>query len=240
MSAPYRVIVMTSDNYLPALRPFAYLFNKYWQPHPEVLIAGFSPPGFELPTNFKFKSIGKFSDFPFSGWSNALIKLLEEIQDETFVLMLEDYWITRPVGSDTIQILNDYAVQFGYVLKIDICTDRLYAYGADLNYGNVSYIDLVKSMPGSPYHMSLYPGIWRRDNLLKVLVPGESPHDLEIVGSTRVSHMQDLLVLGTRQNPLKITLGLRGGNHNQVNYGDIPKGDFDDMHAAGYFRPWNV
>lgn len=168
------------------------------------------------------------------------MNLLQQVDDEAFVLMLEDYWLTRPVNTSAIKILYDYALQFGYVLKIDLCADRLYAYGSDMEYGTVSYIDLIKSMPGSPYHMSLWPGIWRRDQLIRCLVPNESPHDLEISGTTRVSHMQDLLVLGTRQYPVKITLGLRGGNHSKVNLQELSQHDADEMKRLGFFSYWGI
>lgn len=238
MKHPYRVIVMTSDRYLNALKPFAFLFNRYWKPNVPVLVAGFSPPPFRLPSNFSFLSLGNFSDYPFGKWSDALIKLLNLIPDEVFVLMLEDYFVVRPVDTHAVQVLIDYAYQFHYVLKIDLCGDRLYAFGADLNYATVEYIDLVKSMPGSPYHMSLYAGLWRRDNLLRCLIPNESPHDVELIGTTRVSHMQDLLVLGTRQMPLRIMLGLRGGNSTALNLDGLSQVDIAEMRENGLLKPW--
>jgi len=234
----YRVIVMTSDKYLPALLPFAWLFDKYWNNEQQVLVAGFTPPDFDLPDNFEFHSIGKQEDYPFGKWSNALHDLLVDIDDEAFVLLLEDYWIKRKVDVHAIKILHSYAVQFGYVLKIDIAGDRLYAHGADLYYDTLEYLDLIKSMPGSPYHMSLMPGVWRKDNMLKVIIPNESPHNLEMEGTTRVSHMQDLLVLGTRQWPYMNVLGLRGGDHTSLNVSDLKPTDVDEMRALGYFEPW--
>lgn len=236
MTEPYRVLVTTSDKYLPALLPFSYLFNKYWGSDVHVEVFGFSRPGFDLPDNFKFTSLGSQGAYPFNKWTDALIAAMSIINDEAFVLMLDDYWITRPVNRPAIRILYDYIIQFKYVLKIDLCADRLYAFGADLEYATVAYLDLVKSMPGSPYHMSLWPGMWRKDLLSRCLIPGESPHDLEMVGSTRVSHMQDMIVLGTRQWPLKITLGLRGGDHSSINLDGLSKVDIDAMQELGYFE----
>jgi hypothetical protein len=51
-----RVYVLTSDKYLPALRPFAWLFTKYWSSTQPVTVVGFSPPTFALPENFDFLS----------------------------------------------------------------------------------------------------------------------------------------------------------------------------------------
>lgn len=238
--ADYRVIVMTSDRYLPALLPYAYLFNKYWSSERQVLVAGFTTPEFDLPDNFTFLSLGRQDDYPFNRWSDALMHMLKYhgVEDEAFVLMLEDYWITRKVDVHAVEVLYRYAIQFGYVLKIDLTGDRLYAHGADLNYGSVEYIDLVKSMPGSPYHMSLMTGVWRRDNMLKALKPNESPHDVELIGTTRVSHMQEMLVLGTRQWPVRHTLGLRGGDHTKLKLSELKPGDIDEMRSLGYFKYW--
>lgn len=234
-----QVVVMTSDKYLPALRPFAWLLNKYWLPNPPVLVAGFGAPSFELPDNFSFYSIGNMVDYPFNKWSNAMHNLLAlGPVNDTFVLMLEDYWLTRHVDTRAIHILDKYAQQFKYVLKIDLAEDRLHAFGADLNYSTVSYLDLIKSMPGSPYHMSLWIGLWRRDQMLRTLVPNESPHDLEIIGTTRVSHLQDQLVLGTKQAPCKITLGLRGGDSTRVNLEGLRSEDREAMESMGYFDSW--
>ena len=75
-----KVIVLTSDKYLHALQPFAWLFNKYWSSAQPVTVAGFTPPDFGLPDNFTFHSIGAFADYPVARWSDALIKLLNEIE----------------------------------------------------------------------------------------------------------------------------------------------------------------
>lgn len=234
-----RIFVTTSDKYISALYPFSYLLNKYWIPNPKVVVMGFASPQKKLPDNFSFYSVGNQSDYPFSKWSNALIKFLDVFDDEAFVLMLEDYWITRPVDTIAVKILYDYILQFKYVVKIDLCADRLYAHGADLDYGTVAYLDLVKSMPGSPYHLSLMAGIWRREHFLKHLIPNESPHDVELIGTTRLSHDQNVIVLGTRQWPVKHILGLRGGDHNTINLKGLKDVDIEEMKNRGYFKVWS-
>ena len=240
MNKPCRVVVTTSDRYLPILKPFSYLMNRYWVPNPEVVVGGFTPPDFSMPPNFHFVSIGRFEDYPFSKWSNAVIKLLGQIDDEVVCLLLEDYLISRPVDTRAVQILTDYMYQFRYVAKIDLFTDRLYAHGADLNYGHVAYLDLVKSMPGSPYHLSLMAGLWRREHLLRHMVPNESPHDVEMIGTTRLSHDQNVIVLGTRNCPLRHTLGLRSQDHTKLNLEGIDQADIDQMRSLGYLKPWEA
>lgn len=166
---------------------------------------GFAKPDFKLPAHFEFISVGDMKDYPINKWTDALGGYLASIEDPVFALMLEDYILTRPVNSEALRILYDYMLQFQYVMKIDLCTDRLYAYGADLEYGSVHYLDLIKSMPGSPYHMSLWPGLFNRKHFLEIIEPNWSPHDVELQGTPKLSHRSELVVLGTKQSPVKIT-----------------------------------
>lgn len=229
-----KIYVMTSDGYLNILKSYAYLLNRYWKPAPQVVVAGYSAPQFDLPSNFSFVSLGNQRDYPVNKWSDGLIKLLNQIDDSHFILMLEDYLITRHVDVQAVQILYDYARQFTYTVRVDLTGDRLYAFGVDLNYGTVNRLDLIKSMPGSPYHLSTMTAIWNRELLLKVLVPGETPWDLEIRGTTRLSHEQDMLVIGTRQWPVKHTLAFRGGDSGKLLLDEVNPADVEALRGLGY------
>lgn len=235
-----RVFVLTSDRYLAALRPFAHLFCKYWSPEQPVVVGGFTPPSFRLPDNFSFYSIGSFEEYPVNRWSDAARAFVEAMGDEAFVLMLEDYWLTRQVDTRAVRILYDYALQFRYVAKIDLCGDRLYAHGADLNYGTVGHLDLVKSMPGSPYHFSLMTGIWRAEHLVRHLQPGWTPWDCEIIGTTHLSHDQDVIVLGTRQWPARHTLAFRAGEPGTLDVSEVNPADVAEMREMGLLAPWGI
>lgn len=232
-------IIMTSDKYINALRPFMYLWNKYFQPdyNQENIICGFTAPDFQLEPSFKFYSIGKFEDYPITKWSDALLQVLDNVADDTFILMLEDYWVTRGVDTRAVKVLYDYMRQFRYVLKMDLCADRLYAHGADMNYGKVAHLDLIKSMPGSPYHMSLMAGLWNRELLRKVILPNETPWDIEINGTTRVSRYDsDILVLGTRQWPMRHTLAFRGGDHQKLLLDELQPKDITELRELGLLK----
>lgn len=235
------VLVMTSDRYLDALRGFAHLFNKYWSPDQGVIVAGFTAPAFTLPANFGFYRIGRFEDYPVSRWSDALIDVLINHPNlETFVLMLEDYWLVRPVDVAAVAMLYHYARQFRYVLKIDLCADRLYAAGMS-DYDNCGRLDLIRSDPQSQYHMSLMTGIWNRERMLEFLIPGETPWQVEIDGTPRVRAAQDrVLVLGTRQWPVRHTLALRSGNPSALNLDGLKPGDLSDLAKAGCLDAWET
>ena len=234
-----RVYVMTSDKYLPALRPFLWLFEKYW-PNQAVTIVGFTAPDFELPPFADFMSLGNFSDYPVSRWSDALIKLLSLIPDEPFVLMLEDYWPTRPVYQEAVTMLYDYCRQFGYVCRLDLTGDRIGAAGASL-YGECGHLDLIWSDPESQYHMSLMTALWNPRNLRRVLIPGETPWEVELSGTPRLRAMKhEMIVLGTKIWPVKHTLAFRGGDSQKLLLDEIDPADVDAMRRLGLLKPWGV
>lgn len=229
------LIVLTSDHYLHALRPFSWLFNKYWGCNQHVIVVGFKHPDFQLPDNFDFHSMGSMSDYPLNKWSDALIDFLELQSHMThFVLMLEDYWVTRPVNTQAIRMLFDYAKQFRNVLKIDLVADRLYAWGMK-DYDNCGHLDLIVSDPASQYQMSLMCGIWNRELMLRFLVRGETPWEVELSGTPRVAAAgNDVLVLGTRQWPVKHILAHRRGNPSELLLDGIKSVDIEAMNNLGY------
>lgn len=216
------VIVMTSDKYLHAVQPFAHLFNKYWGSYQDVTVVGFKRPDFDLPKNFNFHSMGDMSHYPVKKWTNGILDyLVSKPGIDRFVLLLEDYWFTRDVDVVAVKMLYDYAGQFRNVLKIDLCADRLYAAGMT-DYNTCGRLDLVKSDYNSQYHMSLMAGIWNRDLFFRFVIPNETPWDLEMWGTTRVAEAKDeVLVLGTRQWPVRHILAYRNGDHTKLDFGTL-------------------
>jgi hypothetical protein len=232
--------VLTSDKYLDALGPFAHLLNKYWLPNPTVIVGGFTPPTFDLPKNFTFHSIGRAEDYPVNKWSNALVKLLLELPHDVFGLMLEDYWLTRPVDTGAVAILADYMRQFEYVARLDLTGDRLHS-GFAKPYGNVAHIKLIASDPDSQYHCSLMCALWRRAHMLKFLVEGETPWEVELNGTSRLRELRNhLLVLGTDNPPVNHTLAFRGGEPGKVILDELNPYDVTEMTKLGLLRKWGI
>lgn len=235
-----RIVITTSDHYLPALIPMAYLLNKYYQPNPQVLVGGFTPPDFDLPANFSFHSIGKMEDYPVDKWSDGATKLLNEIDDEVFLFLLEDAWPVRPINVDAINILHRYMLQFKNVARIDLTSDRFYSGSAEIDWNYVSYLDLVKSARGQ-YFSSMMPALWNREHHLRYFIPGETPWQIELAGSSRLQAMADVDILGTRQMPYKCTLAFRGGDSSTL-AGEIPykfnEVDMKEMRELGLLARW--
>ena len=82
--------------------------------------------------------------------------------------------------------------------------------------------------------------VWRKEHLRKHIIENESPHEVELAGTTRVSHDQDVIVLGTRQWPCKHTLAFRARDSQKLLLSDIAKPDVEEMTALGLLKPWGV
>lgn len=194
------------------LQPFAYLFNQYWSSLQSVTVVCESRPTFGLPNNFRYYQVGLAGEekWPQHKWSDGLMKFLHSIDEQYVLLMLDDYWLVRTVDHTSIGTLLEYMKQRKNILRIDLTGDRLYAAGVEPHdmYG---HYDLIKAN-GSEYQMSLMPGIWNKGLLLSVLELGWSPWDVELRGTSVVNERPELVVLGTRQWPIRITNALRTGN----------------------------
>lgn len=254
-----QILVMTSDKQEHCLEPFMWLWHKYFTkpkdrflPDQQVnqIICGFTKPDYIDFDKYGWHwySIGNFEDYPPQKWSNAFIKVLNEVAHPQFMLMLEDYWVCREVDVVGIHNLFGYAKQFDYLLKADVSTDRLYAdYGrferGGSGYGHCGHLDLIKSEPGSNYQMSLWGGIWNRETIKRFIVPDERAQEVELMGTTRVNSVGDqVLVIGTRSSPIRhgnVYRSAGNGAEYKDPFGDnweLSKEDLEEMRRIGIWK----
>jgi len=225
-----RVFVITNDYYLWCLSPFSYLFNKYWSDKQEVVIMGFRPPKFELPNNFHFHSIAR-ANYPQKKWSNALIEFLKAMSDEHCVLMLEDYWISRPVDTRCITSLHQFMIARPDVLRFDLSIDVLHTNGDSRDATDIGFIgpyDIVEKPHGKPYRMSFQAGLWNTKLLLSLLKEDKDPWEVEI----QTSPPSDMKVLGTRQWPLRYINAIYKGELDTAEINKLHKIDLDKVKVA--------
>jgi hypothetical protein len=216
------LVVMTCDKSSWTLDGFFAQLRRYCEPYPtDIVVYGYSKPDLRTRNlGAKFVSIGEFEDYPPEKWSDSFIWVLGDLAAtgvDTFWLMLDDYWITRHVNMQGVMLLNDLIRKSPDILKIDLVSDRLFAHGGTPYLYNKNtafhwyYFDMIESLPDSPYHMSLWGGLWRTDLLRQVIIPGERAQEIEIAGSGRLSQIPEIKVYGTRQIPVLHTNILQGG-----------------------------
>src|SRR4030043_177793 len=225
-----RVFVITNDYYLWAMSPFTYLFNKYWGKEQEAVVMGYKLPTFELPSNFRFHSMSR-SNYPKNKWSNALIKFLKDMGDEYCVLLLEDYWLSRPVDTHCIQTLHEYMKTRNDILRFDLTGDVLHATGDARAADEVGFIknyDVVEKIPGKSYRMSYQAGLWNVGVLLTLLKEDKGPWESEIH-----THVPDnLKVYGTRQWPVRYVNAIYKGALDIKEINKLSKQDFESVKTS--------
>lgn len=238
-----QIIILTSEKSYHCLNPFMWLFDKYflhgnraYRGMFDMVVCAFRKPmGVAYDSyGWRWHTIGEQSDYPINRWSDKLHHVLENVANEQFILMLEDYWIYRHVDLNAINLLYGYMRRRPEILKIDLAFDRLYVDGhSPYMYGrntavNVSYLDLVESPPGAEYQMSLWGGIWNRDMMKRFLVPGEKAQEVEIFGTPRVNAAySETAVYGTRQGPLLHTNVYSSGRGSEPDYSEIRPEDLE-------------
>lgn len=201
-----RTICLTSDTESWAVAPFAYFYQKYY-PSADVLVAGFKPPLFHSP--YPFHSLGDMRDYPYSRWSEGLAVLLNSIADDIILLMLEDFWVTRTVDAEAIEMCAEFMRAHPEVARCDVTTDRLYAERV-VDVCTYGRLDIITNVQPVAYTMSFQPGLWRKNELLRYLVPNENPHEVELRGTERMI-AGNAVVIGTRNFPMRILIAVQNG-----------------------------
>lgn len=219
------VACLTNDKNLWAVRVFAHLFNRFWGASQRVEVVGFHPPQ-HLPGNFSFYQVAA-KNWPAEMWTDQLIKYLSSLDDELLILMLEDYWLVRPVNLHCITKMWGLAKQLTTMpsdqklLRIDLTADRASKKQAKHFVTDGEY-NVISTPAHTPYQMSYQAAIWHVPTLLEVLVRRETPWQSEVDGSQRLKQRGDLLVLGTEVHPLYYVPALRRHKIGIPNWGKIP------------------
>jgi hypothetical protein len=215
-----KCLVYTCDQYLWALQPFAYLFNLYWSSMQPVVVVGANPPRVNLPANFEFVSLGT-RNYPAAEWSDGLIKFLSRWNEDRFVWLLEDYWLTRGCNHQAIASLDQYMAYHPDVLRIDLTADRLHS-GHARDVDTWGYLDIIETDKDTPYQFSTQAAMVNRANMLASLKPGLAPWEFELQGNELIP--EGMRVLGTRQWPLRYLNGIGMGCENKYRLEHVREG----------------
>jgi hypothetical protein len=237
-----KTVVLTSDSHSWLLGGFFHQWKKYGipindydlLPKPGMQVAGFANPN-NLPPEVEFFSIGKMSDYPIQKWSDALIKTLESIEDELVMIMLEDYWLMRPVHIGAIIDARDFMLSYPSAIRFDLSSDRMFSQTSHFA-GNFRDLDLCWST--GDYSLSFQSSIYRKSLLLEMLVPGESPWETELNGTGRVNRSR-YEVFGSYQWPINYMIVVNKGKFDKQGAWMFPQrslrpGDWKQLEELGY------
>jgi hypothetical protein len=217
-----KVVVLTSNKYVHCLPPFAYLFNKFWDAGQEVKVVRYDVRPPKLSGNFSNLAVGRQEDYT---WSQGLMNYLAHHSDDLILLMLEDYFIDKPVNTEIIKQCWQLMRWKTEIAKIDLTDDRLKVGHSAWNSGTA--LSLVKSDDDAPFQTSLQAAIWRKDFLLRFLEPSENAWQFEKRGTKRIIKARqggefDGLILGCYKPPLSY-INAKGGEGKHPGEWDFKK-----------------
>jgi hypothetical protein len=237
-----KIVVFTSDKRNWVLKGFFHQWQKYgagdfphYNPY-DIEVAGFTRPA-DLPKDVAFYSIGKFENYPVERWSDAIINYLLHLEDELFILMLEDYWLTRKIYDEAIVDAWAWMEQHPEAIRFDLTTDRCMAKSARYA-GTFGRLDLCAAK--GDYSVSFQAGIFRKSLLLENLRPKETPWEAELAGSFRLNN-QPALVMGSYQWPIGYMIAVNKGQLDMAGGWMYPartlsQRDWSDLREIGALR----
>lgn len=164
------ILVSSCDKYAACWGAFCHGLQKYWPAHPQNVF--FITNQLESPCGISLKTRED------RGWAPNLLQALALIPTDYILYAQEDYWIKHAVPDANIQAYLGY-LQTGLVDYI-----RLYpAPGPDSAWSQDERLGVIGT--GSHYRASLQLALWRKQTLLELLDPAESPWDFEVKGTHR-------------------------------------------------------
>lgn len=208
-----KVVVFTCNKLYWALPIYSYLLSVFWSELQEVIIAGYEELPFSLPDNFTFHSIAPHT-YPVNEWSTGIIEFLEWFKEDNFVFSFEDYWLQRSVNCPAISSLDSYLNCHPDVWRVDLTGDRLYS-GRAVDRGAWGHLDMIETTPDVPYCLSTQMSVMNRRNMLRIIKPHMSPWQFEL--QDQQAALGSLRVLGTRQMPVRYTIGWGTGSKDENN-----------------------
>jgi hypothetical protein len=182
------VLVVSCDRYADLWGPFFELFWRQWPDCPGPVYLG---SNFERYADPRVETLAIGADVT---WADGVARMLDRIPSDYVLLMLEDFLLMQPV--DTARVLGlagiARAEQTGCLRLYSI-----YPPERDLP----EYPALAAFAPGDKYRITAQAAIWRMDTLRRLLVPGFSAWDFELLGSQMSDFMPDR-IWGVREPAL--------------------------------------
>jgi len=172
------VLVISCDRYADLWRPFFELFWRRWPDCPGPVYLGTNFAGYD---DSRVRTLRIGADVT---WASGVLKMLDQIDAPYLIVMLEDFLLMEQVDNARIERLADIAMAEGLGCL------RLYSIFPP-DAAVQGYPELGAFPPGSNWRITAQAAIWRADTLRRLLVPGFSAWDFEMVGSQMSEFMPD-------------------------------------------------
>lgn len=158
------ILVLSADKNEDLWQPFHHCIEKYYPTHPEIIYAT------ETKQNPYYKTICK--DYPLEIWTKRIRETLKEIEDDRILIIMDDYFIRKPVDVKRIEYLKDKLKGNMAAFYFEKSFDR---HDTPTNINGMK-----RRQHGSNYEVAINCAIWDRDKFIDVLSRDSDPWDVEI------------------------------------------------------------
>lgn len=185
-----KLYIPTCDSYLWLMKPFMFLFNKFWGESMQVVYLGYNRPEFDLPDNCTFISLG--NDDSVEYWASDLKKYFDSIDDTHLLLTTDDFCLVNYTNLEmynkVLRLINTNSNIGRVDLKRDLIT-RPFEY-----YDTFEGTDFVSASPSASHNISCTWSIWKKDYLVKFLKPGRTPWMFEDLGTPESNNYSEDII----------------------------------------------
>lgn len=209
----FTFIFCTCDDYSFLWDNFFLLLSKYWEGFNYPIVStgskSFITSGFEVEGTLCNES----------SFSSRLLKALENVKTDIVLLMLDDFYMNKPVNKTII----DNAVQ-EMILNKKIKCVNLFEGQSQNNYGKEDYNPyFVVKDNKKPFSATTQASFWDKKYLIKLLHKGESAWDFEWIGSIRNRFYNPLILYRKDYVQKKIISYPYCGVFYQGSFGNSPE-----------------
>lgn len=172
MSSDASILVVSCDRYADLWRPFFNLMWRYWPDAPFKIYLG---ANFLVYNDSRVETLTIGED---PGWSTGLKRMLEQIESPAIVLMLEDFFLRRPVDTEAVvSCLRAFDHLGAHMVRL------VPRPGPDRRAPGFPFLGAIR--PSSPYRVSTQGTLWQKTALLSLVREGENIWDFELNGTVR-------------------------------------------------------
>lgn len=152
-----RLVVMSCDKYEPCWKPFFTLLEKYYPHHPDVVLI----------TETKKCSYCETINVNSNVWTIRFREGLKQIEDKEVLIMLDDFFIRRPVDEERITNIKLQDGVICYNFEIDYRNPLVVGKDWDIQRNNQIFLN------------SCQPSIWNKKLLIERLQENQNAQEWE-------------------------------------------------------------
>jgi hypothetical protein len=193
-----KIYIPTCDNYLWLIKPFMFLFNKFWDDTTEVVYLGYNPPNFKLPKNCTFISLGKDDNLKY--YSDDLRNYFMSIDDEYVITCVDDNFLVDYVNVNLYNTIIKYLDVNKKVGRVSLTRDLVTRPHYYLD--TIDGIDIVSASDEAEYRVSVAWSIYKRDFLIELYKSGRTPWTLEKEGTIQSKNKKYDIISTSLLNPV--------------------------------------